>query len=178
MTDQPILIIASTNRPNSLSSAVAHYYAQILEQKGASTQVLELTSLPPDFTATALYQNRGQNQAFNLLATQIEQAQKYVFIVPDYNGSFPGVLKALIDGLKCPTTFANKKCALVGVGKGMHGGSFALSHLTDIFHYLRMHVYPLKPTLANIIDSRLETVLAHPRYVQLLEDQAEGIIQY
>ncbi|OJW69319.1 MAG: NADPH-dependent FMN reductase [Candidatus Amoebophilus sp. 36-38] len=177
MTDQSILIIAGTNRNNSLSSATAHHYAQILEKKGASAQVLELTSLPPDFTATALYQNMGKNKEFNLLAAQVEQAQKYVFIVPEYNRSFPGVLKAFIDGLS-PRIFTGKRCALVGLSQGMHGGSFALGHLTDIFHYFRMHVYPLKPTLGNITDSRLETVLANSRYIKLLEEQAEGIIKY
>ena len=53
-----------------------------------------------------------------------------------------------------------------------------MSHLTDIFHYLKMHVHPLKPRLGNIRDSQLETVLANTQYVQLLEEQAEGIVNY
>lgn len=178
MDDQPILVIAGTNRTNSLSSAVAHYYAQILRRKGALAEVIELSSLPPDFIATALYENRGQNEAFNQVANRITQAQKYVFIVPEYNGSFPGVLKAFLDGLKLPAIFSGKKCALVGVSQGQRGGSFGLSHLTDIFHYLKMHVYPIKPAIANITDSRLETVLGNPKYIQLLEEQAEAIISY
>ena len=53
-----------------------------------------------------------------------------------------------------------------------------MSHLTDIFHYLKMHVYPLKPRLASIQDSQLATVLANAQYVRLLEEQAEGIMRY
>ena len=67
---------------------------------------------------------------------------------------------------------------MAGVSKGPQGGAFAMSHLTDIFHYLKMHVYPLKPRLGNILDSQLATVLANAQYVQLLEEQAEGIINY
>ncbi|MEL6607264.1 MAG: NAD(P)H-dependent oxidoreductase, partial [Bacteroidota bacterium] len=104
--------------------------------------------------------------------------QKYVFIVPEYNGSFPGVFKAFIDGLQFPNTFKDKKCALVGVSKGPQGASFAMSHLTDIFHYLRMHVYPLKPRLAGIRDGQLASVLTNQQYVQLLDEQATGIINY
>ncbi|MHB9146946.1 MAG: NADPH-dependent FMN reductase [Candidatus Amoebophilus sp.] len=178
MPNQPILVVAGTNHPNSLTSALAHHYAEILKNKSASAQVLELASLPPDFMASALHDNCGKVNAFNQAKSQMEQAQKYIFIVPDYNASFPGVLKAFIDKLEFPKTFAGKKCALVGISKGYRGGSFALSHLTDIFHYLRMHVYPLNLTLSRISDSKLETILANPNYAQLLEEQAEGIINF
>ena len=178
MQDIKITIIAGTNRKNSLTASVAHYYSELLYKKGCDNQVLELTRLPPDFTGSALYGNMGKNNDFNRLKDMMEAADKYVFIIPEYNGSFPGVFKAFIDGLPFPTTFRGKKCALVGVSKGVQGGVFALSHLTDIFHYLRMHVYPLKPRLANIRDSSIQTVLANEQYVQLLEDQAEGIIHF
>ncbi len=178
MADSPILIVVGTNRLNSLSAAVAHYYADLLIQKGQPVQILELSSLPPDFIKTALYENRGKNHDFNQAKTQMEEAHKYVFVVPEYNGSFPGVLKAFIDGLDFPATFAGKKCALVGVSQGWRGGSTALSHLTDIFHYLKMDVYPSKVCLPNIIDSHIETVLASTTYKRLLEGQAEAIIHY
>lgn len=178
ITESPILTIVGTNRFNSLCSAVAHYYADLLIKKKQPVQILELSSLPPDFIKAALYENRGKDYAFNQAKMQMEEAQKYVFVVPEYNGSFPGFLKAFIDGLDFPTTFAGKKCALIGIPKGWLGGSTALSHLTDIFHYLQMEVYPSKVCLPNIIDSRIETVLASTTYKRLLEEQAEAIINY
>ena len=174
----PITIVAATNRENSLTAQVANHYAQLLHQRRSDAQVLQLTELPADFTVSALYANRGKHPVFNRLKEAMEVAQKYIFIVPEYNGSFPGVFKAFIDGLQFPTTFRDKKCALVGISKGPQGGALALSHLTDIFHYLRMHVHPLKPRLGNIHDSQLATVLANKHYVELLEEQAKGIIQY
>ena len=178
MNNTKIVVISGTNNKNSLTAQVADYYARLLHKRGGNIQVLKLTSLPADFTATALYENNGQNPDFNYLQAIMETAQKYVFIIPEYNGSFPGVFKAFIDGLKFPDTFRDKKCAMVGVSKGPQGSAFAMSHLTDIFHYLKMHVHPLKPRLSSIQDSRLETVLANARYVQLLEEQAEEIINY
>ncbi len=173
-----ITIVSGTNNKNALTAQVADYYAGILQKKGCDNQVLKLTSLSADFTATALYGNNGNNSEFNRLRTIMETAQKYVFIIPEYNGSFPGVFKAFIDGLRFPDTFKDKKCAMVGVSQGPQGGVFAMSHLTDIFHYLRMHVHPLKIRLSGIQDSQLATILANERYVQLLEEQAEGIINY
>ena len=178
MNNTKIVVISGTNNKNSLTAQVADYYAGLVHKHGGNSQVLKLTSLPADFTVTALYENNGKNPDFNYLRVIMEMAQKYVFIIPEYNGSFPGVFKAFIDGLKFPDTFRDKKCAMVGVSKGPQGGVFAMSHLTDIFHYLTMHVYPLKPRLSGIQDSQLETVLANGRYVQLLEEQAEGFINY
>lgn len=173
-----ITIVSATNHKNSLTAHVADYYAGILQKKGCESQVIKLTDLPADFTESALYGNMGKNEAFNRLKEVMETSHKYVFIIPEYNGSFPGVFKAFIDGLEFPTTFKGKKCAMVGVSKGPQGGAFAMSHLTDIFHYLRMAVYPLKPRLSSIHDSQLATVLAQETYVRLLEEQAEGIINY
>lgn len=178
MQDTKITIVAGTNRKHSLTADVAYYYSELLHEKDCDSQVLELTSLSLDFTESALYENMGKDQEFNRLKDIMEATEKYVFIVPEYNGSFPGVFKAFIDGLRLPTTFIGKKCALVGVSKGVQGGVFALSHLTDIFHYLKMHVYPLKPRLASIRDSSIQTVLANKQYVQLLEEQAEGMIHF
>ena len=178
MQNTQVTIVASTNRKQSLTEAVAHYYADLLHKKGCTNQVLKLTALPPDFTVSVLYENRDSNAAFNKLRDVMEAAEKYVFIVPEYNGSFPGVLKAFIDGLRFPETFRDKKCALVGVSKGIQGGIIALSHLTDIFHHLKMHVYPRKLALGNIKDSRIQTLLANEQYVQLLKEQAAAIIHF
>lgn len=173
-----ITIVSATNHRNSLTAQVADYYAEILLKKGCESQVIKLTELPADFTESALYGNMGKNTAFNRLKEIMEASQKYVFIIPEYNGSFPGVFKAFIDGLEFPNTFKNKKCAMVGVSKGPQGGAFAMSHLTDIFHYLRMGVHPLKPRLSSIQDSQLDTILANPQHVKLLEEQAAEMINY
>lgn len=178
MDSKKIVVVSGTNNKNSLTAQVADYYSKILHKRSCDNQVLKLTSLPTDFMISSLYENKGKNTDFNRLRVIMETAQKYVFIIPEYNGSFPGVFKAFIDGLKFPDTFRDKRCAMVGVSKGPQGGAFAMSHLTDIFHYLKMHVHPLKPRLGNIRDSQLETVLANTQYVQLLEEQAEGIVNY
>ena len=178
MTQPTITIVAATNRPGALTTQLADHYATLLQQRGANASILSLTALPADFTASALYANSGQQPDFNRLRHTMETAEKYVFIIPEYNGSFPGVFKAFIDGLQFPNTFKDKKCVLVGLSKGPQGSALALSHVTDIFNHLRMHVHPFKLRLANIHDSQLATLLANPTYAQLLAEQADAILNY
>jgi len=135
-----LLIIATTNRKNSKTYRVAEYYQRLLREQGATSEIMSLEQLPPDFAFTALYDNSGKNEEFNLLKQTIEDAEKIAFIVPEYNGSFPGVLKSFIDGLGWPNALKGKKAALVGLSDGSMGGAHALSHLTDVLHYLNCHV--------------------------------------
>jgi len=173
-----IKIIVGTNRKNSVSKTIAELYQEILKSKGTESEILELEDLPSDFIDTALYENNGQNEAYNAFHDRIEEGKKFVFIVPEYNGSFPGILKTFIDGMNYPNTFKNKKAALVGLSSGIGGGGIALSHLTDIFHYLGMHVLALKPKLAKIEQNMSDNLLTNRLYLELLHSQAEMLLDF
>ncbi len=178
-TDAPeITIIVGTNRNQAYSQTVARYYQQVLADKGVASQILNLSALPEDFIATALYENSGKNPAFNKFAETVAASDKFVFIVPEYNGSFPGVLKAFIDGLEYPSALSNKKCALVGLSAGMQGGAIALSHLTDVLNYLGMHVLALKPSLAYIQQHLKDGHITNKIYTELLDTQASQLIDF
>ena len=173
-----IKIIVGTNRKNSVSAVIASLYQSILKEKGAESEILLLSDLPADFTATALYENNGKNVAFNAFHERVKEGSKYVFIVPEYNGSFPGILKTFIDGMTYPNSFLNKKSALVGLSSGIGGGGIAMSHLTDIFHYLGMHVLALKPKLAKIEQNMSDNLLTNRLYVELLHTQADMLLDF
>lgn len=173
-----ITIIAGTNRKNSVSRQVADYYKTILDDKKADTQVVDLADLPDNFLGNALYENNGKNPSFNAIREKVQSSEKLVFVVPEYNGSFPGVLKAFIDGLKYPEGLRDKKAALIGVSSGVQGGVFAMSHLTDIFNYLGMHVLALKPKLAGINNAFANGRVTDKLYNQLLHEQADKLIAF
>jgi chromate reductase len=173
-----ITIISGTNRSNSNSIIVAEHYLTILKKKGAVSQILDLSKVPERFLFTALYENSGKDSEFNKFKEIINKSEKIVFIVPEYNGSFPGVLKAFIDGLEFPDSFNNKKCALVGISAGAMGGALALSHLTDILNYLGMHVLAIKPRLPRI-ESLIKNGGINDAFLSnLLETQAEALIKF
>jgi NAD(P)H-dependent FMN reductase len=169
-------IISSTNRTGAYTRMIAGIYANILQEKGHIPNILDLKNLPRDFVFSALFENEGGNPEFNEIQKLVDATKKFIFIVPEYNGSFPGVLKAFIDGLRYPDSFRNKFAALVGLSSGHMGGALALSHLTDVLHYLGMHVLPIKPRLPRITRILEDGVFSEPIYMQLLNDQAQQLI--
>lgn len=173
-----ITIISGTNRQNSVSAKVAHLYQSLLLQHQMESNIIDLADLPKDFVYTALYENNGKNPEFNTFLEQLRASEKYVFIIPEYNGSFPGALKAFIDGMEYPNSFQNKKCALVGISSGMQGAGLALSHMTDIFNYLGMNVLALKPKLARIESNFNGQEVTDKLYSQLLEEQVKKLLEF
>jgi NAD(P)H-dependent FMN reductase len=167
-----ITIVVGTNRKNSKTTQVAAYYQHLLAQLGAESQILDLAALPTDFTTSALYENAGKNRIFNELRAQLEHSDKYVFIVPEYNGSFPGVLKAFIDGLSYPSKLAHKQAALVGLSDGVQGGALALSHLTDIFSYLGLNVLAQRVKIPLMKKNFQQGEVTDAFISQLLHEQA------
>ncbi|MFT6866342.1 MAG: chromate reductase [Cyclobacteriaceae bacterium] len=174
-----ITIVSSTNRADSVTLKICEQYQTLLKEKGEESQIIDLKDLPNDFIVSALYENSGKNEVFNRFRKIMMENTKFVFVVPEYNGSFPGVLKAFIDGLEYPHTFMNKKCALVGLSSGIQGGGLALSHLTDIFNYCGMHVLAQKVKLARIeANTNAEWKITNDLYIQLLQEQVDLFVGF
>lgn len=178
LSEDTIIIVVGTNRPNSVSRQIGNYYQSILNKLHADSYILDLSELPADFTTTALYHNVGKNPEFNRLKTIVEEAKKLVFVVPEYNNSYPGVLKAFIDGMTYPSGLSNKKVALVGLSANHQGGALALSHLSDIFSYLGTNTLALRVKLAQIKDNWQNGAMQNKLYDDLLHDQARKLIEF
>ncbi len=180
MKKNSILLISATNRKGSLSLVIATYYANILKERGIKVNLLSLEELPKDFTSTALYEQQGKSDAFNKLKTLIEQSQRMIWIVPEYNCSFPGVFKAFIDGLPLnnkKNILKGKKVAFVGVSRGLGGCRSGLDHLTIIGNYLDMQVLPKKIYLSGIKEINLEHIKKEfPHYLELIDRQVDNFL--
>jgi chromate reductase len=137
-----ITIISSTNRPGSSTLKLAQYYQNKLYEKGAEASLLSLAQLPANIIETDLYGKRSA--AFEPIQQIITRTQKFLFIIPEYNGSFPGVLKVFVDACSFPESFYEKKAALVGVSSGKYGNIRGVDHFTGICNYMHLHVLPLK----------------------------------
>jgi NAD(P)H-dependent FMN reductase len=64
-----------------------------------------------------------------------------MIVVPEYNGSFPGMLKYFIDMLKFPESFEKRPVAFVGLASGMWGALRAVEHLEAVFRYRNAFVF-------------------------------------
>ncbi len=171
------LIISGTNRKRSNSLRVAQFYQQELLRKGEEFEILSLEDLPDNLSATDLYGHRSE--LFTPIQEKVSAARKFVFIIPEYNGSYPGILKLFIDACTFPSSFYHKKAALVGLSTGKYGNIRGIDHFTGVCNYLRMHVLPLKihiPLVQNEIDE--EGKLADPLTLKFVEEQLDEIVKY
>jgi len=171
-----ITIISATNRPNSNSLKIAKNYAQLMEKQGVKSKLFSLESLPNDFIVTDLYNKRSENFQ-QLLDEYIIPAKKFVFIVPEYNGSFPGILKTFIDAIH-PDINRGKMVALVGVASGRAGNVRGLDHLTGVLHYLGMHILPQKQPISSVLTLLNEDgTLKDENTIKALEKQIESLLK-
>jgi NAD(P)H-dependent FMN reductase len=173
-----IRIIVGTNRENSRSLLVANIYQDILSSLGEPSEIINLQDLPQDFIYTALYGQNGKNEHFNEFVKKMMDAQKYVFVIAEYNGSFPGVLKAFVDGLPYPDCMMNKKAALVGLSAGEQGGMLAMSHFSDILNYMGTSVLAQRIRLPYMGKLLKDNGLQEGFHFELLQGQAKKLMAF
>src|SRR5476651_898271 len=143
-----VTIIAGTNRLKSSTLKVAKYYQKILAEKGLSANIFSLTELPDNVIVSDLYGQRSS--AFEQIQQLMTATQKFIFVIPEYNGSFPGVLKVFVDACTFPESFYDKKVALVGISSGRYGNIRGIDHFTGVCNYIHLHVMPLKIHITTI----------------------------
>ena len=143
-----ITIVCGTNRPKSRALDVARHYQQTLESKEQAVKLYSLADLPQDFIATDLYGKRSE--AFRPVEAQMQATDVFIFVVPEYNGSFPGVLKVFIDSMEPKRVFHGKRAALVGVSTGRFGNVRGLDHFAGVLNYLQIEVMPFRAHLMFI----------------------------
>jgi len=172
-----ITIIAATNRPNSNTLKVAKYYQQQLKQKGVESNLFSLEHLPIDVLNTDMFGKRST--AFQKIQDLISNTDKFLFVMPEYNGSYPGVLKVLIDACNFPDSFYDKKTALVGLSSGKYGNIRGVDHFTGVCHYIHLHILPLRIHIPNI-KTELDTDgnLIKEDTVKFTNEQIEKFIKF
>ena len=174
---EKIVILSCTNRENSNTLKVSMIYNQILSDLGVSPHVVDFRNLPHDLAFAESFGKR--TAAYDaMLNEEIRPFQKFVMVVPEYNGSFPGILKSFLDSLH-PKDWANKKVCLVGVADGRAGNLRGMEHLTGILHYLKMHVYYNKLPISvvnKLLDAQFQFNSEDHRKVCVA--QMEGFLQF
>ncbi|SEK31698.1 NADPH-dependent FMN reductase [Parapedobacter koreensis] len=172
-----ITIISGTNRPHSNTFKLSSYYQHQLLKKGVPAHILSLTDLSVDFISADMYKTRSD--AFLPYQERINATEKFIFVIPEYNGSFPGILKTFVDACKFPDSFFNKKAALVGLSSGKYGNIRGVDHFTGVCHYVRLHVLPLRihiPHIFNEFDT--EGNLYKEDTVRFTNEQIEEFIRF
>ncbi len=106
-------------------------------------------------------------------------AQKFVLIMPEYNASFPGILKVMMDNSDVKKCWWYKKAMLVGLSDGRAGNLRGLEHMTAILHYLKVHVLYNKLLLSKVNEEMdQQGVLLKPATEKLIPEQVEDFLKF
>ena len=172
-----ITVISGTNRTGSVSAQVAAFIAEAYADLGAKVGILDLAELPLETLAPDAYVEKPARVLEFI--DQILASSGLVVIVPEYNGSMPGVLKLFIDMLPFPESFEDRPVSYVGLAAGQFGGLRPVEHLQQVFGYRNALNFPRRvfiPAVGAVMKS--EGGLPASDYASRLREQAQAFLAY
>lgn len=134
-----IVVISCTNRPDSYTLKVCKAYVNLFRDLDKEAILLDFRELPIEQMFSEPY-GKSTPLFTGLVHSYVQPHAKFVFVAPEYNGSYPGILKLFLDTVP-PREWTHKKACLVGVSQGRAGNLRGMEHLTGVLQYLKMHVF-------------------------------------
>jgi NAD(P)H-dependent FMN reductase len=149
-----LTIISCTNRPESRSLAVANIYASLSKDTWTSVSVHSLEELNGMTIEASMYGAEHQDEKIKRFQDEvILPGNHFLFVIPEYNGTFSGILKFLIDAVSIrdkDKSFKGKNVAMIGVASGRSGNLRGMDHLTNALNYLGMNTFQSKILVSQI----------------------------
>ncbi len=162
-------IISGTNREASHTEKVANEYKRLLTEMNIDADILTMVGMDvmhrtPEFL---------KMEKDILIPTK-----KFIFILPEYNGTFPGVLKAMIDNTDISKVWYHKKALLTGISSGRAGTLRGIDHLAASLHYLKMNVHYNKLPISLIDKMMDKNDRLNEETIKVIIDQLDEFINY
>jgi len=163
-------IISGTNRPGSNSLKVATQYKNILESRGIEARVVSLEGLDL---------NKKSEKLLILEHDVLIPSSKFIFILPEYNGSFPGSLKVMIDLSDYKKVWYGKKALLTGISTGRSGNLRGMDHLAGSLNFLNVTVHPNKLPISGVDKLIHGSGVIHDQpTIEAMEKQVDEFIHF
>jgi chromate reductase, NAD(P)H dehydrogenase (quinone) len=171
------LIISGTNRPNTHSARIAEYVRKKYEEVGASATVLDLKDYPFEDTLDGSY--NSEKPRIKAINQQLINADGLVFVIPEYNGSFPGVLKVMLDHTPYPSALVHKPIAYIGEASGAFGSLRSVEQLQLVLNYMNALNYPERVFIQRVSKNWSdEDGPTDPFTAKILDEQISGFVKF
>lgn len=156
---------------------IAKVVRGMYERAGERAEVYGLEEMPATVFEPGAY---GVKPAeFVGVMQRVVEARGLHVVTPEYNGSFPGVLKYFIDMLKFPESFEGKPVAFIGEANGMFGGLRAVEQLQQVFGYRNAYVYPQRVFVARVgTVVGADGVIGDAKVAEMMEKQVAGFARF
>ena len=140
-----LYIICGTNRPNSNSSKLSGIVSALCNELNIDHQEYSVNEHSQFLSQEAIYDRVKLIPELIPIRESLIRTQYFIFVVPEYNGSFAGIFKLWIDAIsihKRNELFGGKKILFVGLGDGQFGNMRGIDHLITIFRYMGSIIFP------------------------------------
>ena len=169
-----ITTIVGTNRKGSMSLHIGRKIQKIYESLNINANLIDLQALPAELFQPTAYKEKPA--AFQPFQEIILESAGLHFIVPEYNGSYPGILKYFIDMWKYPDSFENRCVTYTGVAAGQWGGLRSVEHLQGVMGYRNAYQFNERVFINNIY-SRWDWETSKIKKLQEKEFDVEELLQ-
>lgn len=175
-------IISGTNRRDSRTHQFAKIYEEFFREAGADdVHLYSLADLPDDILHVDMYGPKGQSPELARVQNElILPADRLFFLLPEYNGGMPGILKLFIDALSIreyKRTF-RKKVAMAGTATGRAGNLRGMDHLTGVLLHMGATVYPNRLPISQMATLHDADGVLNADADAAMRAQVEGFLRF
>lgn len=140
-------VLSGTDRPGSNALRVSKYAANMMAQK-ADVELFTLEDFPLADVVGGVYGKAPQSiKDFN---DKFLDADGFLFVIPEYNGGFPGILKLFVDYLPFPKALHKIPVSVVGEADGSFGALRPVEQFEQILTYRKAIIYPERMFIQNV----------------------------
>jgi len=124
-----IPVILGTTRKGRMSAHAARFMVhQIEKRRNIATELIDISALPMPID------DAGEDIKNAAFSNKMALADALVIVTPEYNHSFPGLLKHVLDS--CLKEYIHKAAGIVGVSAGPFGGVRAIQDFLPVIREL------------------------------------------
>ncbi len=170
-------VISGTDMSNSKCLEVANYIKGLYQKLGVEADVIDMADFPLADVVGGKYME--EVPSVKKFRKPVIEADALLFVIPEYNGSFPGILKMFIDYLPYPSALVEKPIAYVGIAGGAFGGLRPVEQFQMVANYLNAHQYPERVFISRVQDMfDPKTGIKDDFQQKLLQSQTEGFVKF
>lgn len=142
------VILLGTVRKGRQSHKAAHYLEKRLQALGIETDLIDLAKTPLPIAGTEEAETPEAKRAIAHIGTRIDEGDSLIFVTPEYQGSFSGVLKNALDHYRAE--FQKKPVGVVASSSGRMAGINASTQLQHVILSLGAFPMPNKLLISEV----------------------------